>query len=114
MSTGEVEVRGTLRADGSLQLDQTPNMLPGRVTVVLRRESQTATGQPLGGAFFQMMDEMWAGQKARGFVPRAVDEVETEHHRLQAEAEDEIEAAIRLQKESRRLRAQAEGERQSP
>lgn len=114
MSAGEVEVSGTLRADGSLQLDQTPKMLPGPVTVVLRRECPTEAGRPLGGEFFQMMDEIWAGQHARGFAPRAVDDVESEHHRLQAEAEEEIEAAIGLQEESRRLRAQAEGERQSP
>lgn len=114
MSTGEVQVGGTLNDDGSLQLDQAPKMSPGRVTVILRREPETKCRQPLGEGFFQAMDQIWAGQKARGFVPRAAGDVDKEHQRLQAEAEEEIEAAIRLQDESRRLRAQAEEERQSP
>lgn len=114
MSTGEVEAAGTLAADGTIQLDQKPNLAPGRVIVVLRRERQTANGQPPGDAFFQLMDRIWAGQKARGFIARAADDVENEHRRLQADAEEEIEAAIRLQEESRRLRTQADEERQSP
>lgn len=114
MSMSEVEVAGTLRADGTVQLDQKPNIAPGRVTVVLRHETQAVKAQPPGDAFFQLMDEIWTGQKARGFVPRMVEEIRTEHHRLGAEAEEEIEAAIRLQEESRRLRAHAEEERQSP
>jgi hypothetical protein len=61
-----------------------------------------------------MIDEIWTGQHARGFLPRTSDEVETEDHRLQAAAGEEIEAAIRLQEESRRLRAKADGEGQSP
>lgn len=113
MSSGEIEAAGTLRADGTVQLDQKPNLAPGRVIVLLRHEGQTAKSQPPGDVFFQLMDEIWAGQKARGFVPRAASDVENEHQRLQAEADEEIEAAIRLQEESRRLRAQAE-ERQSP
>lgn len=114
MNTAEVEMAGTLRADGTVQLDQKPNLAPGRVTVVLRQEQRTSVGQPPGETFFRLMDEIWAGQKARGFVPRAADDVASERHRLQAEAEEEIEEAIRLQEESRRLRAQAEEERQSP
>lgn len=112
MSTGEVELAGTLRADGTVQLDQIPHFAPGRVTVVLRYEANTAQCLPLSDVFFGLMDEIWAGQKARGFVPRPVEDVEAEHQRLQAEAECEIEGAIRLQEESRRLRTQAE-QRQS-
>jgi len=102
MSAGEVEAAGTLTADGTVRLDQKPNLAPGRVTVVLRHEREPAEVHPPGQAFFRLMDEIWAGQKARGFVARAADEVQTEHQRLQAEAEEEIEAAIRLQEESRR------------
>jgi hypothetical protein len=113
MNTDQVEVTGTVRPDGSLQLDQAPNMSPGPVTVVLRRERQTGTGQPLSGLFFQMMDDIWAGQHARGFAPRTNDDIQDERDRLEVEAEAEIEAAVRLQEESRRLRAKAEGEGQS-
>lgn len=113
MSTGEVRLVGTLRPDGTVQLDQMPHLPPGRVTVVLSHETrQMPQDRPPCDAFFRLMDEIWAGQKARGFVPRAAEEVEADRQRLQAEAEGEIEDAIRLQEESRRLRAAAE-ERQS-
>jgi hypothetical protein len=39
MSLHEVMVEGTLQPDGTLQLDEKPNLAPGRVTVVLRQEA---------------------------------------------------------------------------
>jgi hypothetical protein len=38
MSLTEITVQGTLNPDGSLELDQKPNLSPGRVTVVLRQQ----------------------------------------------------------------------------
>jgi hypothetical protein len=40
MSLTEITVQGTLNPDGTLELDQKPNLAPGRVTVVLRQEGQ--------------------------------------------------------------------------
>jgi hypothetical protein len=42
MSVQEIEVAGTLKPDDTLELDQRPNLPPGRVTVVLRQESEAA------------------------------------------------------------------------
>jgi hypothetical protein len=109
MNLQEIVVTGTLKSDGTLELDQKPNLPAGRVTVVLRPETAGKSPRPLDDAFFQMMEEIWAEQKARGFVPRTVEEVEAERRQLRRESEAEIEAAIRLQEESRRLRQQAEG-----
>jgi hypothetical protein len=39
MSLAEIVVQGTLKPDGTLELDQRPALPPGRVTVVLRQES---------------------------------------------------------------------------
>ncbi|HEV3341327.1 MAG TPA: hypothetical protein VG125_13245 [Pirellulales bacterium] len=114
MSPGEVMLGGTLKADGTLDLDQKPNLSPGRVIVVLRQESGTKAAEPLGAGFFQMMEEIWSGQQARRFVSRAVEEISAERNQLQAEAAREIEAAIRLQEESRRLREQSRSEEPSP
>jgi len=36
MSLTEISVQGTLKPDRKLELDQKPNLVPGRVTVVLR------------------------------------------------------------------------------
>ena len=42
MSLSEVVIEGTLKPDGTLELDEKPNLSPGRVTVVLRQESESA------------------------------------------------------------------------
>jgi hypothetical protein len=41
MSLTEIIVQGTLKPDGTVELDQKPNLSPGRVTVVLRQEAET-------------------------------------------------------------------------
>ncbi len=104
MSLTEIEMEGTIQPDGTLVLDEKTKLMPGRVKVVLRQEQLPSSKEEL----FRMMEEIWAGQKARGFVPRTVEEVETERRKLRDEVEEEIEEAIRLQQESRRLREQAE------
>jgi hypothetical protein len=43
VSQNEITVQGTLNADGTLQLDEKPNLPPGRVTVVLRQETAPQT-----------------------------------------------------------------------
>jgi hypothetical protein len=39
MSLIEIVVDGTLKPDGTLELDHKPGLSPGRVTIILRRES---------------------------------------------------------------------------
>ena len=45
MSRNEVVVEGTLKSDGTLQLDSKPNLSPGRVTVILRPAAEPAPTQ---------------------------------------------------------------------
>jgi len=40
MSVTETVIEGTLKPDGTLELDQKPNLSPGRVQVVLRQEGE--------------------------------------------------------------------------
>lgn len=42
MSLQEIVVEGTLKPDGTLELDRKPNLAPGRVTVVLRQAAEAA------------------------------------------------------------------------
>lgn len=110
MSLHETVIEGTLKPDGTLELDEKPKLPPGRVKVVLRQETEPKPAQPLGDDFFQMMEEIRAAQRARGHVPRSAEEVEAERRELREEMEEEIEAAIRLQEECRRRRKEAESE----
>jgi hypothetical protein len=100
MNLEEAIVEGTLRPDGPLELDRKPNLTPGRVTVRVQSLPQLPVGDP----FWEMMKEIWAGQQARGHVPRSVEEVETERRQMREDWEERQQAIERLQEESRRLR----------
>jgi hypothetical protein len=53
VSHQEIVVAGTLKPDGTLELDQKPLLVPGRVTIVLRQESTTAPAQEDWWQFMQ-------------------------------------------------------------
>jgi hypothetical protein len=61
MSLTEIVVEGTLNPDGTLELDRKPNLLPGRVTVVLRQELEPPAAREDWWQFMQharkMMEE---------------------------------------------------------
>lgn len=54
----EISIEGTLSSDGTLQLDEKPNLQPGRITVVLRRKAETRV--PNDDSFWQRMQALWA------------------------------------------------------
>jgi hypothetical protein len=63
---------------------------------------------PQDDPFWQMMQDIWAGQEARGHRPRSVEEVEAERRRNREDWEERMQAIERVQAESRRLRGQGE------
>lgn len=99
MIFSEVVIEGTLKPDGTLELDQKPNLAPGRVQVIVK----TLTELPDGDPFWDMMKSIWVEQKGRGHVPRSVDEVEAERREMREGWAKRQEAIERLQEESRRL-----------
>jgi hypothetical protein len=103
MSTPVVTIEGVVKPDGTLELAEKVNLPAGKVQVTLVPLSESARDDP----FWQRVEQIWAGQRARGHVPRGVDEVESERRAFRQEMEDEIQEAIQLQEESRRAREQA-------
>jgi hypothetical protein len=65
MSLTEVVIEGTLKPDGTLDLDQKPNLPPGRVTVVLRQESEQS--QPPKEDWWQHLQRIRAEREASGY-----------------------------------------------
>jgi len=102
MSPTEAVIEGTLNADGTLTLDEKPNLPPGRVQLIV----QVLPELPEGDPFWDMMRSIWAAQKARGHVPRSAEEVEAERCETREGWANRQEAIERLQEESRRLREQ--------
>jgi hypothetical protein len=63
MGLPEIVVAGTLKPDGTLELDHKPDLAPGRVTVVLRPESEAAPPQE---DWWQYLQRIRAEREASG------------------------------------------------
>ncbi len=64
MSLIEITVEGTLKPDGTLELNQKPNLPAGRVTVILRQQSEPA---PLKENWWQYLQRIRAEREASGY-----------------------------------------------
>src|SRR4051794_27953291 len=98
MSQTETVIEGTLRPDGTLVLDEKPNLPPGRVKVVLRRD--TSVDLPSDDPFWQRMQAIWATPGSAG-TPADGGEKTLEEVRRAREEWDEHQGALeRLQEGS--------------
>jgi hypothetical protein len=102
MSPSEIIVEGTLNVDGTLTLDEKPNLPVGRVQLIIQAMPQLPKEDP----FWDRMRAVWAAQKARGHEPCSVEEVEQQRRQLREESAKRQEAIEQIQEESRRLREQ--------
>ena len=102
MSTSAIEIQGTLREDGTLLLDQHPNLPPGRVKVTVEPANSAAAD---GNDVVSVLDRIHAAQRLRGHVPRSVAEIEA--YLDESRDDDERSLSIeRIQEECRRRREQ--------
>ena len=100
MMTNAVEIQGTLQADGTLVLDQRPDLPPGRVRVTVQ-----SADSPEGAAndAVTVLQRIHAAQARRGHVPRSVEEIDADLADLRDD--DERSRMIeRIQEETRRQR----------
>lgn len=80
-------VLGTLKSDGTLDLDQKPGLAPGRVQVIvqpLHSPTQAAKG------IVEVMDEIRRNQKARGYQGRSTKEMHADEA-AQRQADEQYE-----------------------
>jgi hypothetical protein len=103
MSATHVVVEGTLKPDGSLELDDKLDLPPGRVQLIV----QPLPDLPKDDPFWQMMQAIWAAREAAGLTPRDTKEVEGQRRALRDDVDQEIATARRLQEESIGLRDSA-------
>jgi len=99
MSLTETVIEGTLKPDGTLILDEKPNLLPGRVTVLLRQDPVTEL--PRDDPFWQRMQAIWAIPKSRTNASDGGASTLAEVQRMREEWEEHQEAIERLQVECR-------------
>ena len=77
----EAILLGTLKSDGTLELDQPVSLAAGRVRVTV--EALTEAGNPQ--RFWGMMDEIWSALKTSEHVCRSTEEIEAERQRFRHE-----------------------------
>jgi hypothetical protein len=85
MNPTEVVVRGTLKEDGTLELDEKPELPPGRVQVTLRHVPEAAPGRP---GWWEVLQQIWKDQEARGYKGRTKEEIDAEIDAERAEEEE--------------------------
>ena len=98
MTTRAIEIQGTLQEDGSLLLDEKPDLPPGRVKVtveVILDYKQTDIWQ-----FFKRIK---AEREAQGIAPRSAEEIDAYLATMRDEGERE-QLIEQIQEECRRQR----------
>jgi hypothetical protein len=87
MSADSVVVMGTLKADGTLELDERPTLAPGRVRVAIVPTHPTAAGEPRR-TILEVLDGIRTAQATRGYHGRSIEEMEADEAERRAEDEE--------------------------
>jgi len=106
MNLTETVIEGTLNADGTLVLDKKPNLPPGRVQVVLRRE--TSVELPGDDRFWQRMRAIWAIPRSAGNASDGGANTLEEVRRVREEWDEHQQALEQLQEEGRTAKPPSE------
>jgi hypothetical protein len=77
-------VSGTLRPDGTLELDQAPLLPPGRVRVTV----ESLAPEPARGDILDVIARIRQSQEARGYRGRTIDEMQADEAASLAEDEE--------------------------
>jgi hypothetical protein len=101
MTTNAIEIQGTLREDGTLVLDDKPNLPPGRVKVTVEPVPDYEQTE-----IWRFFERLWAEQRARGHVPRTRAEIDTELEAARQEDEERMQQLERIHEECERHRQQ--------
>ncbi len=81
MSISETMVRGTLKSDGSLELDEKPNLAPGRVQVFLKMLPE---GKPLQDNWWDYLQQARRQLEKMGHAFRSKEEIDAEMEDLRS------------------------------
>jgi hypothetical protein len=96
MQPNAVEIEGTVQEDGTLVLEEKLHLPAGRVRVTVQPVSVMTPADQ----FWAGMRAIWAGQAARGHVPREKAEMDAEIQALRDEAEEEMRELERLHEDT--------------
>src|SRR2546423_14335806 len=101
MASNVIELHGTLREDGTLVLDEKPNLPPGRVKVTVEPVPDLTQTD-----VWQVLERIWAGQRTRGHVPRTREQIDADLEAARQEDEERMQALERIHEECSQARKQ--------
>lgn len=82
--SAQVVVLGTIRSDGTLELDGKVPIPPGRVQVTIQPTVQPSADDP----FWRVLEEIWASRSRQGHAARSVEQIDAQMRSLREEWED--------------------------
>jgi hypothetical protein len=85
MSLTQIVVAGTVKPDGTLELDEKLGLAPGRGRVILPPVGKV--GEP-GATLLEVLEQIWKDQEARGFKGRSKEEIDADLAAMRAEEEE--------------------------
>jgi len=101
MTTKAIEIQGTLRKDGTLLLDRKSNLPAGRVKVTVEPVIDLTETD-----VWQVLERIWAGQRAWGRIPRSREEIDAELEASRLEDEERMQTLERIHQECQQARQQ--------
>ncbi len=87
MSETAIVVQGILKDNGTLELDERPMLSPGRVQVMILPIPVSTEGQ-VRRSLVDVLNEIHAGQRARGYLGRTIEEMEADEDERRKSDED--------------------------
>lgn len=94
MISSHETLKGTLKPDGTLELDSSPSLAPGRVLVTL--QSMPARQEPSAPGWWEVAERIWAERAASGRQPRTKEQIDADLAALRAELDDRLEELERI------------------
>lgn len=88
MSTTPITLRGTVRPDGTLNLEAPLPLPPGPVRVTIQTDAGSGAWSPDRGVI-EVLDAIDASQRARGFLGRPTEEMEADMAGLGSEDDED-------------------------
>jgi hypothetical protein len=101
MSTPVVVVDGVVKDDGSLEVAEKLRIPAGPVQVTVVPMPDLPADDP----FWQRMKNIWSSQRARGQLPRSVQQVEADRERMREEWDERMSRITEIQAEAEAIRA---------
>ena len=100
MSATHMVVEGMLKPDGKLELNSKVALPPEPVQLIV----QSLADMPSGDPFWQTMERVWAGQKARGQMACTKEQIDHQINTMRDESDDEMRETEQLHGDCRAAR----------